>query len=123
MSAIALKIWGFLKKIPWWVYVILMCVVTLGGWYIERRAHKKTKQKLAAESDRADRAEGVAAATTEARDAQTAAEEERDEKQAELDLQVEEAKKKEEAVEERIDEHAGDVDKTADAINKELGLE
>lgn len=122
MSAVLLKIWGFIKKIPWWVYVIIMCVVTLGGWYLERKSHKKTKQKLKDETARADRAVGVAEATTKARDAQLEAEKKRDKKQAELDAQVEEAEKAEEEVEERIDENAGDVDKVAADINEELGL-
>lgn len=123
MSAILLKVWGFIKKIPWWVYVIIMCVVTLGGWYLERRSHNKTKQKLAAEAERADRATSVYKTAIETRDVQNEAEGERKKKQAELDAKVDEAEKKEEEVEERIDEHAGEVDKVADSINKELGLE
>lgn len=123
MSAVLLKVWGFIKKIPWWVYAIIMCVVTVGGWYFERRSHNKTKQKLKAETDRADRAEEVARATSEAKSEQEKAREEHEKKQAELDAQVEEVEKREDEVEKRIDENAGDVDKTADAINKELGLE
>ncbi len=63
-----LKAWAFFKKIPWWGYVVLVTLASLGGWALERRSHNRTKHELNSERQatedqktRADAAEKRAA--------------------------------------------------------------
>jgi hypothetical protein len=118
-----LKLWGFIKKIPWWLWVVLAAIGSLGLYVHERRSHARTKQKLAVAEDQAATAEKVATAETQAREVEAEAHDANRKAHEEIDKREEVVESEADAVRDRIDEHAGDVDAVADDINRELGLE
>lgn len=121
-----LKIWGGIKKVPGWLWVVLLAILAIAipafGWARERRAHGKTKLELNAEKDRADRATEVAEAEAEARRVAEEARRKAEEERKRIKEERERVETEIDATQDRIDKHAGDVDAVADDINDELGL-
>ena len=122
-----LKIWGFLKKVPGWLWVALLILLSVlipsFGWWRERNAHKKTKAERDAERDRAERAAAVAVAEAEARGKIETALKKAQETSARIHEENERISAVTIEVSERIDAGAGNVHEVADDINRELGLE